>query len=210
MTIGVGVKVKVCGITNLEDALKAVIAGADALGFVFYKKSPRYIAIERASAIIKSLPKRITKVGVFVNARTKDIRKAAKLCQLDILQLHGNETPELCSKFKGYKVIKAFRIKNKFKPEDILKYKVFAYLLDTYSKSRFGGTGKKFNWGLASGLKKLARPVFLSGGLNARNVSRAVSLLNPDWVDVSTSVEKKAGIKNHKLIKAFIKAAKKG
>jgi phosphoribosylanthranilate isomerase len=203
------VKVKICGITNPEDAKAAVKAGCDALGFVFYKKSPRYIAPGRAGEIVRQLPRGIVKVGVFVNAKEKDIKNAVDLCGLNLLQFHGKESPEFCGKFKGYKIIKAFRVKNKeIKLKNILKYKTFAYLFDTFVKSKFGGTGKKFNWKFLEDTSNIKQTVFLSGGLNERNIREALATVHPDWVDVSSSVEKTAGKKDHKKVRDFIKAAK--
>jgi len=203
------VKVKICGITNLEDAKVAAEAGADALGFVFYKKSPRYIKPEKAGAIIKQLPERLRKVGVFVNAQEKTIKDIAKWSRLDILQFHGDESPEFCHKFKGYKVIKAFRIKDKTDLAKILKYKTFAYLFDTFVKSKVGGTGKIFDWKIIKRIMdKINRPVFLSGGLTKDNVKEAIKTLRPAWVDVSSSVEIKPGKKDHKKVKEFIKEIK--
>ncbi len=202
------VKVKICGITNLEDARVSVAAGCDALGFLFYKKSPRYISVQKAKEIIKDIPKNIIKIGVFVNATEKNIKEVAKECGLDILQFHGNESPEFCKKFKRYKIIKVFRIKNKSSLRDVLKYKVFAYLFDTYSSSKLGGTGKKFTWELLDQLGDLKQSIFLSGGLNAKNVQAAIKAVHPQWVDASSSLESLPGKKDHKRVKSFIAAAK--
>jgi len=203
------VKVKICGITNLEDAKASAGAGCDAAGFVFYKKSPRYIAPEKARDIIKQLSGRIIKIGVFFNAREKTVKRIARLCGLNILQFHGNESLRFCSRFKGYKIIKAFRVKDKIDPRKILKYKTFAYLFDTFVGSRPGGTGKNFNWKLVRHIDGLTRPVFLSGGLTADNVKKAIEVVQPDWVDVSSSVEARPGKKDGKKVKEFIKAVKK-
>jgi phosphoribosylanthranilate isomerase len=162
------VKVKICGITNLEDAIASVDAGCDALGFVFYKKSPRYIAPQKARDLIKLLPEHIVKVGVFANAKEHTIRDIARVSGLDILQFHGNESPEFCRKFKDYKVIKAFKIKSRKELKGILRYKIFGYLFDTYSKSKIGGTGRKFDWRLIRHVDGIKQPVFLSGGLTDR------------------------------------------
>jgi len=202
------VKVKICGITNLEDARVSVAAGCDALGFLFYKKSPRYISVQKAKEIIKDIPKNIIKIGVFVNATEKNIKEVAKECGLDILQFHGNESPEFCKKFKRYKIIKVFRIKNRSSLRDVLKYKVFAYLFDTYSSSKLGGTGKKFTWELLDQLGDLKQSIFLSGGLNAKNVQAAIKAVHPQWVDASSSLESLPGKKDHKRVKSFIAAAK--
>ena len=130
------------------------------------------------------------------------------MCALDMLQFHGGESPEFCSKFKKYKVIKAFRIKNKFELAKLKAYKTSAYLFDTFSNTHFGGTGKKFNWNLLPEKGKINNLLFLSGGLDAKNVSRALKRLNPDWVDLSSSVEYRPGKKDHGKIRDFIKKVK--
>ncbi len=221
------VKIKICGITNLEDALLSYFAGAHALGFVFYKKSPRYIRPIKAANIARILPKKVKLVGVFVDEKVSTVKKIAKLCDLDMLQFHGQETPEYCRKFKGYKVIKAFRISKKEDLEGIAKYKTFAYLFDSFSKTKFGGTGNKFNWKILAqsvriepvkishgeilerpiaGRSSIKPVVFLSGGLTCSNVRKAIKLLKPGWVDVSSSLESKPGKKDHKKIQKFIKS----
>ena len=199
------VRVKVCGITNLEDALASLFSGADAIGFVFYKKSPRFIEPIKARNISLILPKKILRVGVFVNEQEARVKRIAKLSQLNILQFHGDESPAYCRKFKSYRVIKAFAVNKDFNLSEILKYKTFAYLFDTFSKEKFGGTGKKFNWNLLRNIDKIKNQIFLSGGLTSVNVVKAIKKLHPDWVDVSTSVEVKPGKKGHKKIVSFIK-----
>jgi phosphoribosylanthranilate isomerase len=205
------VRVKICGITNLKDALDAARLGCDGLGFVFYKKSPRYIAPEKAKIIVSKLAPQLIKIGVFANAREKTVKRIAGLCNLNILQFHGQESPAFCERFAGYKVIKAFRIKNKIDLKRVLKYKTFAYLFDTFVKSKIGGTGKEFNWNLLTrefgGINK---PVFLSGGLNDKNVKQAIRAVRPAWVDASSSLEIIPGSKDTGKIKKFIRAAKSG
>ncbi|MFH1397717.1 MAG: phosphoribosylanthranilate isomerase [Candidatus Omnitrophota bacterium] len=203
------VKVKICGITNLEDAELAVKAGCDALGFMFYKKSPRYIDPLKASRIIKQLPKKVIKIGVFVNSPESAIRKIAKICKLNLLQFHGDETPEFCARFKDKRIIKAFRIKGVIGPEEILKYNTFAYLFDSYTKSGFGGSGKVFNWKFVQHPECITRPVFLSGGLTEKNVCQAIKTFHPHWVDVSSGVETAPGKKDSAKVKRFIKSVKK-
>jgi len=200
------VKVKICGITNLEDALVSYFSGAHALGFVFYEKSPRYISPAKAAKISRILPKKIKRVGVFVNEDAAKVRKIAKLCNLDMLQFHGQESPDYCKKFKGYKVIKAFRINDKEDLEGISRYKTFAYLFDSFSRTKLGGTGNKFNWKILAQTVRMGPVVFLSGGLTAGNVKKAIKLLKPDWVDVSSGLELKPGKKDHKKIREFMKA----
>jgi len=208
MSIGAGVKVKVCGITNLEDALAAFFCGADAIGFIFYKKSPRYIDPLKARRISLILPKKIIRTGVFVDEKEGKVKSIARMCNLDMLQFHGKESPEFCSKFKGYKIIKAFRVKDKLELSELKRYKVFAYLFDTFSKDQAGGTGKKFNWNLLPGKGKIKRSVFLSGGLSIKNVRSALKQVKPEWVDLSSAVEEKPGKKNHRKMRSFIRLVK--
>lgn len=202
------VKVKICGITNFEDAQSAVEAGADALGFLFYKESARSITAPRAQEIVSRIKKDILKVGVFVDEKESNIRWALGVCAFDMLQFHGNETPEFCRKFSGVKVIKAFRIDRKRDLRNALRFDTYAYLFDTYVKGSLGGTGDKFDWELVRQIDLGDKIIFLSGGLTAANVSRAISVVSPDWVDVSSSVESIRGRKDHKKVKAFIEAVK--
>ena len=202
------VKVKICGITNIKDALCAAKFGADAIGFVFYKKSPRYICPQKARGIIKKLPKAIKKTGVFVNARHKTVSNIAESLGLDILQFHGNETQQFCKRFKNYRVIKAFRIKKGLNLSDLYKYDVWAYLLDTFIKNKFGGTGKSFDWNLLDSVKACKKIIFLSGGLNPKNVRKALSIFPAQWVDASSSLEEYPGKKDPNRIKEFIRNAK--
>lgn len=203
------VKVKICGITNLEDAKVSAGAGCDALGFVFYKKSPRYIEPSKAKKIIALLPKSVVKVGVFVDEKEEKIKRIARLCGLDMLQFHGNESEEFCARFRGYRVIKAFRLKDKAVVlERLSRYKIFAYLFDAYSKSKAGGTGRVFDWRLVRHIDNIRRPVFLSGGLTEKNVNEALKRVKPDWVDVCSSVEASPGRKDHNKVVNFINVAK--
>jgi phosphoribosylanthranilate isomerase len=202
------VKVKICGITNFEDGKASINAGCDALGFVFFKLSPRYIAPQEARQIIRKLPKATIKVGVFVNEKEKTIKNIAKLCNLDILQFHGNESPGFCQRFNSYKIIKAFRVKGPIDLKQVQEYKTFGYLFDTFVKSNIGGTGKKFDWRLVRHIRKLKQPIFLSGGITVKNVREALKVVNPRWVDVSSSVEIKPGKKDQKKVKKFISIAK--
>lgn len=214
------VKVKICGITNAEDALAAVDAGCDALGFVFYNKSPRYIRPQKAHEIIKRLPPAVIKIGVFVNAKEKYILQVARRLGLNMLQFHGQESPQFCRKFKNYKIIKTFKLgagagkcsvatKNRLDPQNMLQYRPFAYLFDTYSRIKAGGTGKHFDWKLVRHMGRLERPVFLSGGLSAGNVLKAIKSVRPQWVDACSSLESSPGKKDHMKIKKFIETVKK-
>jgi len=203
------VKVKICGITNLEDALVAVGAGADALGFVFYEKSPRYISLEEAVAIDRRIPKKIKKIGVFVNEKQEKIKEVAKALGLYAMQFHGDESIDFCSQFKGYRIIKAIRLKDKSDLKDVFSYPVWGILFDSYQPWQFGGTGQTFDWSWLKGLKLKDKLLFISGGLNAENVVEAIRIIRPDWVDVSSSLEICPGKKNPEAIRMFVQVAKK-
>lgn len=198
-------KVKICGITNFEDALTAANYGADALGFVFFKNSPRYIEPETAKEIISYLPPFITTVGVFVNEDPEKIRQIMKFAGLNILQLHGNELPEACKIW--HRVIKAFRAINLTDLKPLEKYKTSANLLDTYSPDSYGGTGLTFNWDIAVEAKRFGQ-VILSGGLNPDNVEQAVKRVMPYAVDVSSGIERYKGKKDLIKLREFIVKAK--
>ena len=203
------VKVKICGITNLDDAMAAADFGADALGFVFFKKSPRYISPANAKKIIKKLPPFISTVGVFVNEDKNTIKKTVSQAGIDIIQLHGEEPPAAC-RFPGHLAIKAIRVKSIDNLEIISKYrdKVSAFLLDTYTPEVFGGTGQIFNWDIAVEAKKFGR-VILAGGLTPARIEKAVRWVHPYAVDVSSGVETEKGKKDHKKMKLFIERAKR-
>ncbi len=196
------IRVKVCGITNIEDAQKCVYYGAWALGFVFYKKSPRYVSPSKVRKIIEALPPFITAVGVFVNHREKAVRDICEFTRIRTVQFHGDESPSYCKRFKEYKIIKAFRVKDDFDVNLVLKYKVDAYLFDSYQEDVYGGSGKVFRWDIIRSVK-WERPVILSGGLTANNINRAITTVSPYAVDVSSGVERCPGIKNPRLIRAF-------
>jgi phosphoribosylanthranilate isomerase len=199
------VKVKICGITNIDDALAAVTYGADALGFVFYKGSPRYITPDDAREIIMKLPPFITTVGVFVDEKPTKVEKILKHTGIDIAQLHGNEPPEACTISK--RVIKAIRVKELSDLEPLRHYKVSAFLLDTYTPEKLGGTGQIFNWDIAVDAKQFGR-IILAGGLTPENINQAVQWVRPYAVDVSSGVEEEKGKKDHKKLKLFIQKAK--
>lgn len=203
------VKVKICGITNKADALAAAGSGCDGLGFIFYKKSPRYISPEKTRKIVSELPPEVIKIGVFVNSREKTIKAIARDCSLDMLQFSGNQTPEFCGRFKGFRVIKSFRVKNKIKLAEVLRYRTFAYLFESFTPGHFGGTGKTLNWKfLARDLAGVKTPIFLAGGLNEKNVKEAVRIIKPDWVDASSRLEIEPGKKDHFKVRKFIDGAK--
>ena len=192
-------KVKICGITNLEDALLSAKFGADALGFNFYKKSPRYIAPEKAREIIEQLPEEILKVGVFVNESLDKIAEIAETAKLDALQLHGEETPEFARELKqktNLEIIKAFRVSPDFAPEDVLKYETDAILLDAYSPKEHGGTGETFDWEIAKKVQEIFPKMYLAGGLSSDNIVNALQQLNPYAVDTCSCLEKEKGKKD--------------
>lgn len=202
-------KVKICGITNIKDALTAVWCGADALGFVFFKESNRYISPQRAKQIIQRLAPWIVKVGVFVNEKIPSVNKIAQYCKLDFVQLHGDEDATYLRKLKSLRLIKAVRLKDKASFKNLDRLPCELVLFDTYSRNEFGGTGIKFDWRLAKLIKRIKKPYIVSGGLNTFNVGRAVKKFSPYAVDVSSGVEKLAGKKDAKLIKEFIQNAKR-
>jgi len=200
-------KIKICGITTNADAGAAVEHGADALGFVFYAKSPRSVTLEQAREIIASLPDGITKVGVFVDEQPDRIKEIVSLVGLDVIQLHGSESPDDCKIYD--KVYKAIRIKDLSDLEQLAKYNVLAYLLDTYSPDEHGGTGKTFNWDIAVQAKKYGN-IILAGGLNPDNIEAAIKHVKPYGIDVSSGVEGSIkGIKDHSKLKLFIERARK-
>lgn len=198
------VKVKICGMTNFEDAYAACSYGADAVGFVF-AKSPRQITQEAVKSIIEKLPPYIVTVGVFVNEEKRKVRKIAGDCNLMCLQFHGEEGPEYCSDFKGeHKIIKAMRIRDEKSLAHLDKYDVDTFLLDTFIQGKRGGTGIKFDWDLAIKAKECGRPIILAGGIGVENVEEAIQKVAPYAVDVSSSVEYAPGKKDHNLMKALI------
>lgn len=198
-------KVKICGITREEDAKKAAGLGVWALGFVFYKKSPRYIGPYKAKKIVAGLPPFVTPVGVFADQKEGAIEDIAEFCGIRTLQFHGDESPEFCRRFtsKSYKIIKAFRVNAEFDPAIVQSYPVDGLLFDAYDKDKQGGTGKTFDWHLIKDIKSLGKPVILSGGLNAQNVKSALEEIGPYAVDVSSGVEEAPGKKSERLMKEF-------
>lgn len=201
------VKVKICGITNLEDARAAVEAGADALGFMFFEQSPRNVSLETAAQIAGSISPFVLKVGVFVNPTPDLVQAAITHCGLNLLQFHGEETSEFCQQF-GVMTMKAFRVKDAESLQVISTYRTDAFLLDSFVAGKQGGTGEKFNWDLAVTAKEYRRPIFLAGGLNADNVRQAIEQVRPFGIDVSSGVELSPGKKDHQKIRDFISAAR--
>ena len=199
------VKVKICGITNPDDALAAAEYGANALGFVFYEKSPRYVTPQSVAKIINELPPFVMTVGVFVNENSSKIKEIMQITGLNIVQLHGDESREMCNIWP--RVIKAFRMREFTDLERLKDYNVSAYLLDAYDPNIPGGTGQAFNWDIALEADKLGK-VILAGGLNPDNIAEAVKRVLPYAVDVSSGVEKEKGKKDMDKMKLFIERAK--
>ncbi|MEZ0233265.1 MAG: phosphoribosylanthranilate isomerase [Methylophilaceae bacterium] len=197
-------RVKICGITRSEDALTAIEQGCDAIGLVFYDKSPRYVSIKQAAAIAADIPAFISVVGLFVDASVEEIRAVTSVLRLDLLQLHGDETPAECRQY-GLPYMKAIRIK----PSTNLVQCAADYsdakalLLDTYAEGVPGGTGQVFDWKIIPA--NLAKPIVLAGGLNADNVEMAIRQVKPYAVDVSGGVEITKGIKDAAKIAAFMR-----
>lgn len=204
---GYGVpRVKICGITTIEDASHAAACGADALGFVFYPASPRCIEPDSARRIIAELPPLITTVGLFVDESPDRIRETVEFCGLDTVQLHGKEEPAQCS-YPPHRVIKALRLKQGMDASLFAAYRVSALLLDAYVPGEPGGTGQCCDWELARQIASRHR-VILAGGLNPENVAAAVRRVRPYGVDVSSGVEKRPGHKDPQKVASFICAAR--
>ena len=204
-------KVKICGITNLDDALLSVQLGADALGFNFYEKSPRYITPQKALEILKELPDSGTKVGVFVNMEEYRIGEFVDLLGLNAVQLHGDEDGKFVKDLKQEttaKVVKAFRVSQNFVANDIADFEVDAVLLDAYSPNQYGGTGDSFDWHTAQAVKQFTSELYLAGGLTSENVAVAIGTVRPEWVDVASGVESETGKKDPRKLEDFIRNAR--
>jgi len=200
-------RVKICGITTPEDALTAVDAGADALGFVFYQESPRHIFPEEAARIIALLPPFVEAVGLFVNEAPEVINQVARSCKLGLVQLHGDEPPDYCRKIEQ-RVMKAFRIRSMTCLDPIADYRMSGCLLDAYSPAAYGGTGTSFNWEIAREAVLRGQRIVLAGGLTPDNVVEAIRFVRPWAVDVSSGVELSPGRKDPDKVRAFICNAK--
>jgi phosphoribosylanthranilate isomerase len=187
------IQVKICGITNLEDALCAAENGADAVGFIFYPPSSRYIEPQKAREIIDRLPDRLVKVGVFVNEKYAVVAKIYEDCCFDMLQLHGDESPEYCLQFPKDRIIKALELKNEKDIKKAASFEVAAILVDSRHAGLYGGTGKTANWELAS---RLSQPLILSGGLREENILEAMRVVNPAALDINSGVESSPGQKD--------------
>ena len=201
------VTVKICGITSEADALAAAEAGADAIGLMFYEDSPRHVTLEQAKAISAALPQHVMRGGVFVNAEEAFVHQALTECMLNILQFHGDETPEECSRYPVM-TLKAFRVQGEATLAELEAYPSAGYLLDAYVKDALGGTGATFNWDLAVRAQEFGKPIFLAGGLTPENVAEAVRKVQPFGVDVSSGVEIEPGRKDAEQMRTFVAAAK--
>jgi phosphoribosylanthranilate isomerase len=197
------VKVKICGIRALDEALAAQELGVDALGFNFWEHSPRYIALAEAEAIIRELNPFVACIGVFVNERAERVREIQQRLGLGAVQLHGDESSECCSALAPIKVIKAFRVKEGFVPESVRAYKVNAILLDAGVPGQFGGTGRSFDWRVALEVKQYG-PLVLAGGLSAENVGEAIQRVRPSVIDVCSGVEAEPGRKDLQKMKRLM------
>ena len=196
-------QIKICGITRIDDALCAAACGADAVGFIFHPPSPRYVTPERAKEIIAALPAGIATVGVFVNREAEEVAQTVEDCGLDLLQLHGDESPEYCRRFLSERVIKTVFPRT---PEDLGAldaYNVRAFLADFREEDRYGGTGKRADWTLAARLGK-AHPLILAGGLCIENIGEALAAVAPGAVDINSGCERAPGIKDHDRMRRIV------
>jgi len=201
--------VKICGITNLEDAVEAIDAGADALGFNFYKPSPRYVTPQSAREIIEQLPDAILKVGVFVNEESPDkVRQIATESGITALQLHGDESPDYCHELTDQYVIKALAVGHNFDTQLVERYQVNAIMLDTKHNTLRGGTGRAFDWSIAQEISKTVPTLYLAGGLSPENVAGAIETVRPYAVDACSSLEDTPGKKNGERMRAFVAAVR--
>src|SRR6185503_21201592 len=201
--------IKICGITNIHDALAAVAAGADALGFNFYKPSPRYVTPQTAREIVAKLPVSVLTVGVFVNEESQSVRNIANEANVAALQLHGDESPEYCRELgKDRYVIKTFAVANDFDVQRIQPYRVEAIMLDTKHNSLRGGTGRVFDWSVAKEVNDFVPKLFLAGGLSPENIEEAVATVRPYAIDACSALEDEPGRKNHERMRAFVEIAR--
>lgn len=203
------VKIKICGITRTDDAKAVTDCGADAIGLMFYKPSPRFVSMEMAARIAAVVPSGIMKVGVFVNPTVELVHEALTACGLDMLQFHGDETPGFCRSF-GVRSMKAFRIRDAASLAALKAYDTDAWLLDAFVPGSLGGSGVTFNWDLAVEAVRLGRPVFLAGGLTPENAGDAVRRVRPYGVDVSSGVESAPGRKDPEKVRAFVAGVRAG
>lgn len=198
--------IKICGITNLDDALAAVDAGADALGFNFYKPSPRYVTPDAARHIISEMPKSVLTVGVFVNEPSpQSVEDLVTDAAVTAIQLHGDESPSYCRDLKGRYVIKALAATAGFDTQRAAEYDVDAILLDTKDDALRGGTGRVFDWSIAQRVRRTVPKLFLAGGLSLQNIEDAIRSVDPYGVDACSALEKIPGKKDHERMRTFVK-----
>jgi phosphoribosylanthranilate isomerase len=199
--------IKICGITNLHDARSAVECGADALGFIFYSKSKRYVSPPKAKEMIRKLPSDVIRVGVFVNQEIEEVKEIARFCDLSLIQLHGDETTEYCSQFPTSSLIKAVMPR---KGKDIVRFNYPAgiILVDTYAPGLYGGTGRVSNWSLAVRIKENHR-LILAGGLRADNIREAIEAVRPDAVDINSGIEISPGEKDPGKMREIVEIVRK-
>jgi phosphoribosylanthranilate isomerase len=203
--------VKICGITNLSDAIDAIDWGADALGFNFYRRSKRFVTPNSVRKIVVELPQGVVKVGVFVNQDAEQIAEIAAETKLDVIQLHGDESPEFVDELRlklRLPIIKAFRVRSEQVGTEIARYRVDGVLLDAYSIEDRGGTGETFDWEIAKRVTKVIPKTYLAGGLSAENVAHAIRIVKPYAVDACSSLESEPGKKDRDKVGRFITAAK--
>jgi phosphoribosylanthranilate isomerase len=197
--------IKICGITNLDDALAAAAAGADALGFNFYTSSPRYITPQSAREIVEQLSRSVLTVGVFVNEDSpKAVRSIAAEARITALQLHGDESPSYCRELADSYVIKTLAVSGDSDVERVNAYEVEAVMLDTRDNNLRGGTGRVFDWSIAKRVNNLVPKLFLAGGLSPENIEEAIETVSPYGVDACSALEDRPGLKNHERMRAFI------
>lgn len=204
-------RVKICGITNLEDAQIAIDSGADAIGFNFYRDSKRFVDERDAAVIIQRIQGAITTVGVFVNHSIAEILETQSIAKFDVIQLHGDETQRFVNELRSEtnsKIIKAFRVSAEFDVESVDRYNVDAVLLDSFSTMEYGGTGNTLDWNIAAKAAARFSDVYLAGGLTPDNVALAIRKVKPSSVDVASGVESSPGKKDPSRVAAFIKSAK--
>ncbi len=200
------IRVKICGNVTLKDTMAAVEAGADAVGFVFYVRSPRVVSPKTVASIVSHLPPFVTPVGVFVNEKPDVVRQIMSDCGLAYAQLHGEESPQYCAELR-FPVLKGIRVRSREDVSALASYRVEAILLDAYVEGMVGGTGTTFDWDLAVEAKAWG-PIILAGGLTPDNVVEAISRVQPYGVDVSSGVEAAPGVKDHAKVRAFVESVK--
>jgi phosphoribosylanthranilate isomerase len=199
------IQIKICGVTNANDADASVELGADMVGFNFYRKSPRYIEPTIVRRIVDALPARTRAIGVFVDADPTEIRKLAEIAGVRCVQLHGHATPEACNELaREFRVIRAFSTDARFEPEYTAAFPFCDALIDAYHPELRGGTGQRCDWSAARAAMRYTRFLILSGGLNARNVRRAIAAVMPHAVDVCSGIESTPGAKDYRALEQFI------